>query len=1067
MDTKLKLGDYMLNYKIPSLLNQKRLPSHKSNILSTIKEKYGWETYGDITIEELKKLYKQHIAHFWTVIKYLSFQGVGFSGKLQRYQFFNENGKGYTLVFDKKNKSTILDFEYKYAFLKIQLEPYGIAEKYDLHLVPLHHVINEHMKIEEVITFFQSEGFDVLPEETLNQSGNNLSTLLNSTEKEKSIENELVFSVKEKTYILSSVKRDMSLKDESIPASKILRVLNNYGYEKVGDLPTDMSFLLDIPNVAQRSVEKFFFTIDNNLTFKKETPTKKKVQNLSRISTENSFLFIEEQIPLEEEFMTIPLERKYWGNKMFELLQVHDMKYLGDLPYDLESFLKDNGYKKVERRELSAKIFEHLPTDYLKELFFQSLKLFVDKRKPDSFPDRDWSILLQRLDGCTLEEIGQHFDVTRERIRQIISKGLEKMFVRYNKLFSIIESELKQYPFLNVYDFFNNREEALIEKASSFIYVYALPFNIYGNYLTLDDRDLFYDKIKAFKSDIAKDRNETHIYSREEIEEYVLEYFPAKEICDFRRLTDELISESFEEASENQYTFKQRISKTRMCQIVFEKEFANGLAVYKQKDLFIKKLHEYFPQEFKNDTARSIIANLTRDEHVILLWEIGYFKHISVVHPNVSKETLAPIKDWLQSQLSQDIKQINTNAAFGEFGDILSSLEIDTEHALFSLLKIHFPEAFNYSRSPTLVMIGHERKEKKKIIEDYVKDCDGYVSNEELSRHFMKNLGWTKTMYEQYISASELLLKTSDGLIHMNCLDFEKDDMDRIFRYAKQKTLSLQNSYSVETIFEERKSTLLQMGVKDGKVLYHLLEKYYSEEFDFTRYPHIHPVGKYKTDQFSVAGQFETFFLENNDYFLRDEIYKEFVQERGWAMSTYYMAYSKNREKILEVFPDEFAHIELIEWTKEKENQLFQVLEGFLTENKDKPFIHIERDIIANKNLVKQFPDINLLFDWNHSLLVSILENTDAFVLLGSKKVGILSKANEFGIKSEHEYLSYLLKNKYDGYVKLAELQKYLFSIDMCRKSSIPRYYLTSSEKELDYELVNDELILKELMVRG
>src|SRR5690606_12426713 len=127
--------------------------------------------------------------------------------------------------------------------------------------------------------------------------------------------------------------------------------------------------------------------------------------------------------------------------------------------------------------------------------------------------------------------------------------------------------------------------------------------------------------------------------------------------------------------------------------------------------------------------------------------------------------TLSPIKEWLQSQLSDKIKQINTNIAFSKFEDELKRLEIETEHALYSLLKIHFPDAFNYSRSPTLVTTGQERLEKKKVLEKYVKNNNGYISNEDLTNYFINTIGWTKTMFEQNISASEVLLKTSNGLV--------------------------------------------------------------------------------------------------------------------------------------------------------------------------------------------------------------------------------------------------------------------------------------------------------------
>jgi hypothetical protein len=1057
----------MSNFVMPRYLYEKKLPTHKENVLSRLKDKYAWETYGDITIDELKKLHMQDIAVFWKVIKYLSFQGCEFTGKLLQFSFSNQNGKGYTIVFDGKQDNIPLDFDYTYAFLKIQLQPYGIFEKYDLHLVPLHHIINDHMKVEKVKDFFQNEGFAVRKTETI-KSDVDFSIPLKHKGILKSTEKELFFSVEDKTYTVSVDKRDLSLRDGGLPASKILKLLIDHGYEEIGDLPSDMSFLLQVPHVAHRTVEKFFLAIDSGSSKELGTITQKRAQHVVNIAAKNSFMYYGEQIPLTETLMRTSLESECFGSNVFQLFIDNDFETIGELPFDLETYLKEHGYKKVESRDLGAKVYDHLPIDYLKELFFRSLQQFSRNEKPPFLQDRDWEIVLLRLEGNTLEEVGERFGVTRERARQIIRNSLDKMFNRYKKLFSYIKKEIYHYPFINVYDLFNDQDKNLVKLATSFMHVYTLPFNIYGDYyVSLDERDQFYAKLKAFKSNIANQYDETHVYSRDEIELYVLNYFSAKRLKDFETIMNDLIRESFEAANEaNYYTFKQKISKTRMCQIVFEEEFADGLNVYKEKEVYIEKLLEYFPQDFKNDTARSIIANLTRDDSVILLWRVGYFKHISVVHPDVSVETLAPIKDWLQSQLSDEIRQINTNVAFGEFAAELERLEIDTEHALFSLLKIYYPEAFNYSRSPALVMVGHERMEKKKIIESYVKDYDGYVTNDELINHFMKTLGWTKTMYEQNTAASEYLLKTSDGLVHIDYLDLEKEDLDGIFLYAKQKTNRLQNSYSVEIIFEERKSTLLQMNVKDGRVLYHLLEKYYPEEFDFFRYPYVHPVGKYKTDQLSAVAQFETFFLENEDYFLREELYEEFVQERGWNMSTYYMAYSKNKEVILQVFPDEFAHVQLIEWNKEKEQQLIELLEAFLNENKDKPFIHIERDIISNDSLVAQFPDINPLFNWNHQLLVSVLEKSNAFVLLGTIKAGILSKDNAFGIKSEHDFLTYLLKNKFNGYVKVAELQKYLFSIDMCGNSKIPRYYLRSADKELDFELVNDEVILKELLVR-
>src|SRR5699024_6639494 len=156
----------------------------------------------------------------------------------------------------------------------------------------------------------------------------------------------------------------------------------------------------------------------------------------------------------------------------------------------------------------------------------------------------------------------------------------------------------------------------------------------------------------------------------------------------FEHITEQIISECFVPAgTPGQFIYNQKISKARKCQIVFEKEFSGGLAIHKQKEKFIEKLLEYYPEDFKNDSPRSIISNLTRDESEIILWRVGFFKHISAVSPKVNEKTLLPIKKWLESKLDEGISQISANAAFDVFSTELNHLEIDTEHALFSLLK--------------------------------------------------------------------------------------------------------------------------------------------------------------------------------------------------------------------------------------------------------------------------------------------------------------------------------------------------------------------------------------------
>ena len=177
----------MSNVLIPSYLTLKLLPTNKSNLISDLKEIYGWKTYGDISESQLENVYNQDFDKFWTLIKYLTFQGFKFKGKLNRYNFSSGNGRGYNLYLNKQEQGAVLDYEYTYAFLKLQLTPNGIYDKYDLHLLPLDHVINENLNVDRAKSFFDREGFTILETESLSND-EKFSTLSNNKSEELSTE---------------------------------------------------------------------------------------------------------------------------------------------------------------------------------------------------------------------------------------------------------------------------------------------------------------------------------------------------------------------------------------------------------------------------------------------------------------------------------------------------------------------------------------------------------------------------------------------------------------------------------------------------------------------------------------------------------------------------------------------------------------------------------------------------------------------------------------------------------------------------------------------------------------
>ena len=73
--------------------------------------------------------------------------------------------------------------------------------------------------------------------------------------------------------------------------------------------------------------------------------------------------------------------------------------------------------------------------EYYKQSFFEYIQQVKTSKHKNLLDEKTQQIILLRASGMTLEEIGELKDVTRERIRQIESKGLREAFSYANRMF--------------------------------------------------------------------------------------------------------------------------------------------------------------------------------------------------------------------------------------------------------------------------------------------------------------------------------------------------------------------------------------------------------------------------------------------------------------------------------------------------------------------------------------------------------------------------------------------------------------------------------------------------------
>ena len=165
--------------------------------------------------------------------------------------------------------------------------------------------------------------------------------------------------------------------------------------------------------------------------------------------------------------------------------------------------------------EIIADILKELETDKkIKILENISIIEYVQ----NFFSGRDQKILLMRLQGCTLSEIGLQIGVTKERVRQIINSRLKhKPIVSENDFIEVFE----KYKF-SKHDF------CFIFEKEEYVYHYLMMVSEKPGVIPIEhliDDESYTDEIRLNTSEIINNVNEKFYDTRLKLVNYVLQTY--------------------------------------------------------------------------------------------------------------------------------------------------------------------------------------------------------------------------------------------------------------------------------------------------------------------------------------------------------------------------------------------------------------------------------------------------------------------------------------------------------------------------------------------------------------
>lgn len=287
------------------------------------------------------------------------------------------------------NLLMINEYEYLYQF--------AFLTKDELLKIPRMEEIN----VAEIIKWV-----DAYIQENANDIYTNISE--NSTQKALPL-SDMRFMPEHQEKILEFVLKN-NIDVESMPISaRPKNQLHKNGYRKLSDIIfLSENQIKQIPAMGSNSAQQIMNIIHDYLK-------KHESRILAFCNGDTSVLW--DNTAIRKKILNLYTEAPFAGFSLNEMTE----------KMNLPSEISINQIKKNIGSLLAEQKLEYV--DYRCYRIYEKFESFL--KNTDAIDDRSKYILQQRLQGKTLEEIGQEFDITRERVRQIIKKNATNVRNKY------------------------------------------------------------------------------------------------------------------------------------------------------------------------------------------------------------------------------------------------------------------------------------------------------------------------------------------------------------------------------------------------------------------------------------------------------------------------------------------------------------------------------------------------------------------------------------------------------------------------------------------------------------
>ena len=521
-----------------------------------------------------------------------------------------------------------------------------------------------------------------------------------------------------------------------------------------------------------------------------------------------------EAVNVSKFFRALPAEIKNKRAKIFAHICAADTEnFFSDLPEDLTlADLPKYLYKNFTKPNYIAL------KNFVKVLDFDARasakKIFAEVFKSE----REFEVVRRRAEGITLNEIGEEFGLTRERVRQIESKALGR-FARHQadveKIFYFLHA-------LTDGNFLLTRDDLKIfvdAPDAELIWFFAVKMNLSTDAFHFDEKlngFVFADESALDENELAESLPD--LMTEKIFEETILNLVREKNFP--VDLTRAALMKIYRRRGK--IFHRGRLTLTGEYLYVLKERFPGGYKIADETfySRFVRYLQEIF-DETTPLTQRNVDAKIGA---AAVLCDRGKYIHPDLVH--VPPEIVARVKNFIDDSERTALFYKEIFEALKKF---FVGTQITNRYMLQGVIKffdLPYTLRKDYLTKETDTDMGKE-------FDSFVA-ARGEVSTQEIKENF---ISLADCNIEFLLKRCPEIIRAGDGIfIHATHLDLREEDFASIKKFLRQNCSTPVSSRVLFDLFCERFADFMTRNdIQRHSKLFGVLQYMFDDEFNFSR----------------------------------------------------------------------------------------------------------------------------------------------------------------------------------------------------------------------------------------